>query len=55
MAWVTAETNRLSVAQLRLKFYSAKYGLPIFAPNPLQGPERAKETPGTVVKDKEAL
>jgi hypothetical protein len=29
MALMTAETDRMSVAQLRLKFYSAKHGLPV--------------------------
>jgi hypothetical protein len=56
MARVTAETDRLSISQLRMKFYSAKYGFPIFAPTLQRGPaEQAKEKPGIIVKDKDAL
>ena len=53
---VTAETERLTLAQLQMAYYSAKYGLS--APK-VKVPELsgipATSTPGTVVKDKDAL
>jgi hypothetical protein len=58
MALMKAETEKLSVSVLNLKYYSAKYGmglaLPSFAPDSLT-PSAPKEAPGRVVKDKDAL
>jgi hypothetical protein len=53
LALVTAETERMSIAQLRLKFYSAKYGLPIFSGTVEQKQEPS--APGHIVKDKNAF
>jgi hypothetical protein len=52
MNQMTVETNKLTVAQLRMKFYSAKHGLPIFFPSDTK--EKAKP-PGKVTTDREAL
>ena len=52
MALMTVETNRMSIAQLRLKFYSAKYGLPLLN---VQADKKPIEAPGRVVKDRDAL
>ena len=50
---VTAATNELNVAQLRMKFYTAKYGIPL----PRLGDPNASTqgSPGTIAKDREAL
>jgi len=53
MALMTAETDRMSVAQLRLKFYSAKYGPPIFSGALEQKPKPS--APGRIVGDKDAF
>jgi hypothetical protein len=50
---MTAETERMSIAQLRLKFYSAKYGLPIFSGTVERNQEPS--APGRIVKDKNAF
>jgi len=52
LALMSVETDELSVSQLRLKFYSAKYGLPIFS---LPNEKKAGEPPGQIVRDKDAL
>ncbi len=53
MALLKAGTEELSVSQLRLKFYSAKYGMALPVP-PLDAKTPTK-TPGQIVKDREAL
>jgi hypothetical protein len=53
MALMTAETDRISVAQLRLKFYSAKHGLPLFSG--ALGHKPKPSTPGRIVGDKDAF
>jgi hypothetical protein len=53
MALMSVETERVTISQLWLKYYSAKYGLANFKISP-----DAKESvrpPGHVVKDKDAL
>lgn len=52
MALMSVETEQLSVSQLRLKFYSAKYGLPIFN---FSNEKKVGEPPGQIVRDKDAL
>ena len=52
LALMSVETDQLSVSQLRLKFYSAKYGFPIFS---LPNEKKSGEPPGQVVRDKDAL
>lgn len=54
MALLKAATEDVSASSLRLKFYSAKYGIPIQIPSTdLKAPAAPK--PGMVVKDREAL
>jgi hypothetical protein len=53
MALMTAEIDRLSVAQLTLKYYSAKYGLPTFSGALEQNPKPT--VPGRIVNDKGAF
>jgi hypothetical protein len=53
MALIKAETDKLSVSQLRLKFYSAKHGIPM--PFPAIAPDAIPKPPGTIVKDRDAL
>ncbi len=51
---MTVATEELSAAQLRMKFYTAKYGLPL----PLLDPKNAQQKtdpPGKIVSDKDAL
>jgi hypothetical protein len=55
MALVKAETDEMSVSQLRLKFYSAKHGIPIPLPNLPENSKTPELPPGKVVKDREAL
>jgi hypothetical protein len=55
IALMKAETDELSVSQLRLKFYSAKHGLPVLPFNTTSTPDRTPPSAGTVVKDKDAL
>jgi hypothetical protein len=54
MALMTVETDQLSVSQLRLKFYSAKHGLPFFFPG-ADAAAKPASPPGQVVKDRDAL
>jgi hypothetical protein len=54
MALMSAETDKLSVAQLRLKFYSMKHGLPLIFPTSAQSQE-PKSAPGAIVGDRDAL
>jgi hypothetical protein len=51
MALATVETDKLAVSTLRLKFYLAKYGLPVGDFGKPQPPP----SPGHVVKDRDAL
>ena len=53
IALMTAETDRMSVAQLKLKFYSAKYGVPVFSGALEQKPKPS--APGRIVGDKNAF
>jgi hypothetical protein len=53
VALMTAEIDRLSVAQLTLKYYSAKYGLPTFSGALEQNPKPT--VPGSIVNDKGAF
>jgi hypothetical protein len=55
MALMKAETDEMSVSQLRLKFYSAKHGIPMPLPNPSENKATPEQPPGKVVKDREAL
>jgi Na+-transporting NADH:ubiquinone oxidoreductase subunit NqrC len=55
MALMTAETDQLSVSQLRLKFYSAKHGIPMPFPSLPEKSKTPAEPPGKIVKDREAL
>jgi hypothetical protein len=52
LALMSVETDQISVSQLRLKFYAAKYGLPIFS---LPNEKKVGEPPGQIVRDKDAL
>lgn len=54
MALMSVQTDELTISQLWLKFYSAKYGLPFFfkVDNAANQPAPA---PGNVVKDRDAL
>jgi hypothetical protein len=54
MALVKAVTEEITVASLRMKFYTAKYAMPIQVPS-LGQKEPAPSPPGKVVKDREAL
>jgi hypothetical protein len=54
MALLKAGTEELNVSQLRLKFYSAKYGIPMPVPSSDTKPPEPKP-PGRVVKDRDAL
>jgi hypothetical protein len=54
MALMAAATDRLTIAQLNLAYYTAKYGMAL----PIQvrsGPSGAPAAPGTIVKDKDAF
>ena len=53
LAAMTVETDRMSVAQLWLKFYSAKHGLPLFSGALGQNPKPS--APGLIVNDKNAF
>jgi flagellar biosynthesis/type III secretory pathway chaperone len=55
MALMTVGTNELAISQLRLKFYSAKYGLPLFFPQMDAVTKQPTQVPGVVVKDRDAL
>lgn len=54
MALLKVAADDLAVSQLRLKFYTAKYGMPVPMPD-LQTKELEHAPPGRVVKDREAL
>jgi hypothetical protein len=54
MKLMTVATEELSAAQIRMKFYTAKYGLPL--PTLATRGEQTKATPsGRVVSDREAI
>lgn len=55
MSLMTVETDRFSVAQLQLKYYAAKYGLPFYFPEGDAASKQPPPLPGNVVKDREAL
>ncbi|ANW00805.1 hypothetical protein [Bradyrhizobium icense] len=55
VALMKAETDEMSVSQLRLKFYSAKHGIPIALPNVSDNVKPPTQPPGKIVKDREAL
>jgi hypothetical protein len=59
MALAAAATEQFSVAMLRLKYFSEKYGmginLPAAAPGGATTPDSPKRPPGKAVPDKEAL
>jgi hypothetical protein len=54
MALLKVQTDELTLSQLRLKFYSAKYGLPVAFPTGSTN-TAAPPPPGKIVKDREAL
>ena len=53
MALLKAGTEEVNVSQLRLKFFSAKYGLVL--PLPPSDTKTLTRPPGQIVKDREAL
>jgi hypothetical protein len=55
MALIKVETDEMSVSQLRLKFYSAKHGIPMPLPNLPESSKTPTQPPGKIVKDCEAL
>jgi hypothetical protein len=56
MALMKVATEEASASTLRLKFYSAKYGIPLQIPSlKTEGEPAPAKNPGTVVKDREAL
>jgi hypothetical protein len=55
MALLRVSTDELSVSQLRMKFYSAKYGIPLPVPDSRASDKPAKVPPGKIVSDREAL
>lgn len=55
MSLLKAETDELSVSQLRLKFYSAKHGIPMPMPTLTENSSKPTQPPGKVVKDRDAL
>lgn len=55
MSLLKAETDELSVSQLRLKFYSAKHGIPMPLPTLTENSSKPTQPPGKVVKDRDAL
>jgi hypothetical protein len=55
MALMKAEADDLSVSQLRLKFYSAKHGIPMPFPTLSEDSRTPEKPPGKIVKDREAL
>jgi hypothetical protein len=54
MSLMKAATEEVTVASLRMKFYFAKYGIPILLPS-LESTKAIPSSPGKVVKDREAL
>lgn len=55
MALVTVETNRLALAQARMAYYAAKYGLGLPAEQKIVGNEVHPGSPGNIVEDKNAF
>ena len=55
LALMKVETDEMSVSQLRLKFYSAKHGIPMPLPNLPENSKTPAQPPGKIVKDREAL
>jgi hypothetical protein len=55
MALMKVQTEQLSVSMLNLKYYSAKYGIGLTLPTIGATAPAAKEPPGRIVKDKDAL
>jgi hypothetical protein len=55
MALLRVSTDEVSISQIRMKFYSAKYGIPIPLPSSQNAGEPEKTSPGKIVKDREAL
>lgn len=55
MAFMKAETDEMSVSQLRLKFYSAKHGIPMSLPSLPENSKPSAQPPGKIVKDRDAL
>lgn len=55
MSLLKAETDELSVSQLRLKFYSAKHGIPMPMPTLTENSSEPTQPPGKIVKDRDAL
>jgi hypothetical protein len=55
VALMKAETDEMSVSQLRLKFYSAKHGIPMPIPNLTENLKAPARPPGRIVKDRDAL
>jgi hypothetical protein len=55
IALMKAETDEMSVSQLRLKFYSAKHGIPMPLPDLSENSKPPAKPPGKIVKDREAL
>ena len=53
MALLKVQTDEVSVSQLRMKFYSAKYGIPMIFPK--EATDIKTSPPGKIVKDREAL
>lgn len=52
LSLMSVETDKLSLSQLRMKFYSEKYGLPIYN---LPSEKHTTEPPGKIVRDQDAL
>lgn len=55
MAQMTVATDRVTIAELWLKFYSAKYGMPFFLLKSANAEKEPALVPGNVVKDRDAL
>lgn len=55
MALLTVETNRLTLAQVRLTYYAAKYGLRLPAVQNTMWNETQRESLGIIVEDKDAF
>lgn len=55
LALSSLETERLSLAFLQLALYGRKYGIPIPSKSFSRADEAKPESPGNVVKDKDAL
>jgi hypothetical protein len=55
IALMKAETDNMSVSQLRLKFYSAKHGIPMSLLDLAESSKTPAKPPGKIVKDREAL